>query len=543
MLSEAIPSLKTTDAADCRATDLRGGAGEDRRADDVQTLCERPREAVALFRRRAGGPTEAAFANVLPPNFEELGLLPPLYPEWLGSAEFLDAHSLRLAYVAGEMARGIATVEMVMAMARAGMLGFFGAAGLPLSQVAASIARIGSEPDMAGRAWGVNLIHSPDVPGLEDALVDLFLARGVRRVSASAFFALSPAVVRYAFRGIRREPDGRIDRPNHLFAKVSRSEVARQFIGPPPPAMLASLVGAGQLDEAEADLAAKLPVAEDLTAEADSGGHTDNRPLSVLLPSLLSLRRDLARAHTPCRQVRIGAAGGIGTPHAVAAAFAMGADYVLTGSVNQACIESGLSPQARAMLAMAGMTDVMMAPSADMFEMGVKVQVLRRGTLFGPRANKLYELYRTYDSLDALPPAARVQLERDIFRLPLSEVLAETRAFFAARDPAELARAELDPRHAMALAFRWYLGLSSRWPITPDLSRQADFQLWCGPAMGAFNDWAAGSYLQAPENRSVVQVALNLLEGAVRLTRAQQLRAAGLKVPPQAFEFVPRPLL
>ncbi len=394
--------------------------------DALLSLCEHPRQAVALFRRRAGEPIEAAFANAIPAESEELGVLPPLYPEWLGSAEFLQAHDLRFAYVAGEMARGIATVEMVLAMADARMLGFFGAAGLSLHEVEAAIDRIMKTPDMTRRAWGVNLIHSPNISGLEDALVELFLAREVRRVSASAFLALSPAVVRYAFRGVRREPDGHIRRPNHLFAKVSRIEVARKFIAPPPLAMLTALVGAGQLDEAEADLAAKLPVAEDVTAEADSGGHTDNRPLSILLPALLALRRELGRANPACGHVRIGAAGGIGTPHAVAAAFALGADYVLTGSVNQASIESGLSPQARAMLASAGITDVMMAASADMFEMGVKVQVLRRGTLFGPRANKLYELYRTHESSrcaarrDAgavgegrLPPSARRHLGRD----------------------------------------------------------------------------------------------------------------------------------
>ena len=31
-------------------------------------------------------------------------------------------------------------------------------------------------------------------------------------------------------------------------------------------------------------------MAEDLTAEADSGGHTDNRPAITLLPTMLALR-------------------------------------------------------------------------------------------------------------------------------------------------------------------------------------------------------------------------------------------------------------
>src|SRR5206468_8042587 len=95
------------------------------------------------------------------------------------------------------------------------------------------------------------------------------------------------------------------------------------------------------------------------------------------------------------------------TPAAAAAAFIMGAAYVLTGSVNQACVESGSSDVVREMLAQAEQADTAMAPAADMFEMGVKVQVLKRGTMFAMRAGKLYELYRSYPGLGALPPAER----------------------------------------------------------------------------------------------------------------------------------------
>ena len=94
----------------------------------------------------------------------------------------------------------------------------------------------------------------------------------------------------------------------------------------------------------------------------------------------------------------------------------------------------------------------------------------------------------------------------------------------------------------MALLFRWYLGSSSHWAIEGNSERQLDYQIWCGPAMGAFNDWVKGSFLEAPANRSVVQIALNLLEGAAVLTRAQQLRVMGVPVPDEAFRFAPRPL-
>jgi PfaD family protein len=194
------------------------------------------------------------------------------------------------------------------------------------------------------------------------------------------------------------------------------------------------------------------------------------------------------------------------------------------------------------MLAQAGLADVMMAPCADMFELGVRVQVLRRGTMYGVRAQRLYDLYRSYDSLEALPAEVRQRLEAEILGATCDEVWSEVRRFFEERDRRELERAEREPKHRMALVFRWYLGMASKWPVEGDSRRRLDYQIWCGPAMGAFNDWVAGSFLQAPANRGVVQIALNLLEGAAVVTRAQQLRAAGLAVPAAAFGFTPRPL-
>jgi PfaD family protein len=470
-----------------------------------------------------------------------LASLPPLYPEWLGDRAFTEAHGLRFPYVAGAMANGIATVSLVAELARAGCLGFFGAAGLSPGRVETAIDQLQRELGEATN-WGVNLIHSPAEPSLEETVAELLLQRGVRCVEASAYMALTPAVVRYAATGLTRDASGRIQRRNRLVAKVSREEVARRFLEPPPAELLSTLVARGQLTTAEAELAAQLPLAEDITCEADSGGHTDNRPLSALLPTIALLRDRIAAERGYTRPIRIGAAGGLGTPASIAAAFALGAAYVQTGSINQACVESGLGERGRAMLAQAEMADVIMAPAADMFEMGVDVQVLRRGSLFAVRARKLYELYRAYPSLEAIPAAEREKVERDLLRNTFAAAWESTRSFWMGRDAGQVERAERDAKHRMALVFRAYLGLSSRWAIDGVDERAADFQIWCGPAMGAFNAWVRGSFLEAPAQRGVVQVARNLMEGAAVVTRAQQLRSYGLPVPAAAFDFRPRPL-
>ena len=505
----------------------------------LAALASAPRTPVVVVRDREGRPGAGTGGTLdHQGDLEVLGVLPALYPEWLGDRSFGEVHGVRFPYVAGEMANGIATEAMVIALARAEMLGFFGAAGLLPDRVAAAIDTI--QAAVGDRPWGANLIHSPHEPETEASVAELFLRRGVPAVCCSAFLGLTPPVVRLGAAGLRRGPDGRIHRGVHLFAKVSRPEVAAPFLSPAPAELLDALVARGQLTAEEARLAREVPIAEDLTVEADSGGHTDNRPLTALLPVLRGLRDQLARAHRYTRPIRLGAAGGLGTPEALAAAFALGAGYVLTGAVNQAAVESGLSAAGRQMLAGAGIADVAMAPAADMFELGVKLQVLRRGTLFAQRAQRLYDLYVAWPGLEAIPAADRGKLEAEIFRAPLDEIWAQTQDFFRKRNPSELAAAEADPHRKMALVFRWYLGLSSRWAIEGRADRRLDYQIWCGPAMGAFNAWTRGSFLEDPARREVVAIALNLLEGAAVLTRGQQLRSFGLPVP--ALDFRPRPL-
>ncbi|MCK6507875.1 PfaD family polyunsaturated fatty acid/polyketide biosynthesis protein [Myxococcota bacterium] len=496
------------------------------------------------------GSIGAATGGALAPDGAEgwpaLATLPPLYPEWLGDRSFTQVHGVRFPYVTGAMANGIATTRIVIEMGRAGMLGFFGAAGLDPARVEAALVELRRElgDGVAGEgpAWGSNLIHSPNEPAVEARVADLYIRHGVRRVSAAAYMGLTPMVVRLASTGLRQLPDGSIARRHQVFAKISRPEVAGRFLRPPPGELLDGLVQRGELTADEARLARHLPVAEDVTVEADSGGHTDNRPLTALFPVILALRDQVMAEQGYARPIRVGAAGGLGTPNAVAAAYALGAAFVLTGSVNQAAVESGLSEAGRQMLAQADLADVVMAPAADMFELGVEVQVLRRGTMFGVRAKRLYELYRTWPSLHAIPAEERARLEKEILHQSVDEAWQSTAAYWRARDPAELARAEADPHHQMALVFRAYLGQSSRWAIAGLPERRPDYQIWCGPAMGAFNRWVKGSFLEAPDQRTVVQIARNLLEGAAVVTRAQQLRSYGVPVPPAAFDYRPRPL-
>jgi PfaD family protein len=423
------------------------------------------------------------------------------------------------------MAKGISSVAMAKALGHAGMLGFFGSAGLSLEQVEAAIDQLQAEGD--DFPFGVNLIHSPNEPELEKALIELYLRKQVRLVEASAFMALSLPIVKYRTHGIYRDASGQVVAPNKVIAKISREEVAARFMSPPAEKLLKQLVASGDLSEEQAELAREIPMAEDITVEADSGGHTDNRPALALFPTIKAQANKIQSEYNYPQPLRVGLGGGIATPVSAVAALSMGAAYLVIGTVNQACIESGTCDTVRQMLAETRQADITMAPSGDMFELGVKVQVVKRGTMFSIRAHKLYDLYKTYDSMDALPADEREKLEKTFFRAPLNTIWEQTRNYFAVRDPRQIEKAEADPKYKMALVFRWYLGQSPVWANQGEESRKIDYQIWCGPAMGAFNEWVKGSCLDAPPQRQVVAVAYNILFGAAVLMRANQLKQQG----------------
>lgn len=499
-------------------------------------VAEKGRLVVEMETENSAGKTEKPADSL-----EAAAWIPPLPPESLGDPEFKKKHGLKYAYAAGAMAGGITSTDMVIEMAKAGMIGFFGSAGLPVDEIEKAIDRIQGEVRNIGKpvSYGFNLIHSPGETGLEMETVKLYLRKGVTKVCAAAFMNLTPSIVYFRVKGIYRDENGTVQAPNSVFAKISRVEVAEKFFSPAPEKILRQLVESGLITQTEADLASEIPVAEDITAEADSGGHTDNRPAIALFPTITALKDRMQKKYGYKTALRAGLAGGVATPESAAAAFAMGAAYIMTGSVNQACIESGTSDAVREMLATAGQADVTMAPSADMFEMGVKVQVLKRGTMFAQRAAKLYELYRAYDSFEDIPADQKAMIEEKLLKTSFNEAWQKTSDFFAKRDPRQNERAASDPKHKMALVFRSYLGLSSKWAIAGDPSRKIDYQIWCGPSMGAFNEWVSGTFLESYKNRKVALVARNLLLGASYITRATWLRFQGIPVDSETARFKP----
>lgn len=461
----------------------------------------------------------------------------PIEYQNLGSQAFMKAHNLKYPYVAGAMANGIASSDLTIAMGKAGMLCFFGAGGLHPRRVHQELLKIKEE--LGTTSFGFNLLHNPHEPTIEEKTVEMYIEHGITKVSAAAYLGLNSYIVHYRLNGLKRDANGKVVAKNSIFAKLSRSETARKFMAPAPKKIVDQLLSEGKITAEEAELSQFIPMAQDITAEADSGGHTDNRPLVSLLPTFVNLKNQAMKQYNFDEDIRIGAAGGISTPQSVLAAFSMGASYIVTGSINQAAVESGTSDYVRDLLSKMEPHDVSMAAAADMFEMGVKLQVLKKGCMFPMRANKLYQIYQSCESIETISPKDKLQIEKQIFHTTLEKIWEDTSKFFEDRDPSQLVKAAKSPKHKMALIFRWYLGKSSLWAISGDESRKMDYQIWAGPAMGAFNEWTKDSSLADPKNRKAVVIAHNLLKGAAVLSRMNQLKVAGVNISETDLSFGP----
>lgn len=414
----------------------------------------------------------------------------------LGSLLFRQRYITRFAYAAGSMYQGIASPQFVARMAKAGLMAFFGTGGLSTAEIDDGLryleAHVGE-----GQVYGANLLADYRNSDREERTVDLLLKAGVRYVEAAAYVQPTLSLVLYRAKGLRRAEDGSVRSTNRILAKVSRPEVASIFLSPPPQSLVETLVGAGRITSDEARMVTALPLAHEVCVEADSGGHTDGANPTVVLPAILRLRDAFMAKYKYADPILIGLAGGIGTPESAAAGFLMGADFIVTGSINQCTVEAGTSAEVKSILQEVDIQDTAYAPAGDLFEAGAKVQVLRRGVFFPARANKLFSLYNHYDSLDEIPAGTRKQIEDSYFGRTFEEVWQDTKDHLAKSGRThDIARAEINPKLKMAAVFRWYFARTSRLALEGDPRQRVNYQVHVGPALGAFNQWIKGSEIE-----------------------------------------------
>src|SRR5215471_16119591 len=179
--------------------------------------------------------------------------------ESLGNPEFKKKYRLRYAYLAGAMYKGIASKELVVAMGKAGMLGYLGTGGLKFPEIEDAIGFMQTELS-PGQPYGMNLLCNLENTELEERTVELFLRHDVHYAEAAAFLRMTPSLVIWRLKGLKRNAQGRIDRPRRTLAKVSRPEVAAAFMQPAPEPIVKDLLASGRISLDEAELSKSIPM-------------------------------------------------------------------------------------------------------------------------------------------------------------------------------------------------------------------------------------------------------------------------------------------
>ncbi|MGY0236825.1 hypothetical protein [Longispora urticae] len=243
------------------------------------------------------------------------------YTVALGSAAFRADYGVRYSYLAGALPSAVTSVDLCLRLGKAGLLGFYGAEHMPLAAVVAALDELRDTP------FGMEL-----PAGRESELVDRYLDAGVRCVDATGYTEPTPDLLRYRFSA----------GPRQLLVNVASPAAALPFLLPPESAAWTgpdpeSAAWAGP-DPAPrpGSVAPGLPVATDIAVLGGNVAH------------LLALVRLRDRLGSP---TRIGYGGGLGTREGVAAAFVLGADFVVAGSVNHPTPEAGATDEVRDALA------------------------------------------------------------------------------------------------------------------------------------------------------------------------------------------------
>lgn len=435
----------------------------------------------------------------------------------LGSSTFCERYNTSYAYVAGGLHHGIASVAMVKKMANSQMLSFLGTKGRTITEINNDIERL-QEQVAKENPFGVNLYHNILDPNKEIELVNSLLEQGITIIEAGGFSQITLALAYFRIVGLRRKEDQNIVCKHQIIAKVSRPEVAEGFMKPVPERLIKRLLDNGWITQDQAEMAREIPLSGDICIEADPGGVTHRSAAFVLFPSIKSLRNQIQQEYKYKEPIHLGISGGIGTPEAAVSAFIMEADFVLTGSINQCTVESGLSAIAKELLQNSDVQDTAYIPDEELFEIGIQAQVLKKGVLFATRAKKLYELYQRYDSLEEIPNDVREQLEGKYFKKTLPEVWQIIKQEFVQRDEiAQIASIEERPKKIMATLFKYYLRQANQYALDGTVDEQANFQIQTGAALGAFNQWVKGTPLEVWQNRYVDQIGMKMMESAEKL--------------------------
>jgi trans-AT polyketide synthase/acyltransferase/oxidoreductase domain-containing protein len=421
----------------------------------------------------------------------------------LGKEELKSKYNLKYPYLVGGMHMGISSVDMVVKIAMFGGMCFYGTAGNDIDVVSRAIDEIKRKLG-SRRNYGINITYNYTFPEREKYLLELAVEKDVPVIELSSYLSITEELIKYKADSLNTD--------RKIIAKVSRIDLAEAFMSPAPDNILSVLYEKGLITEEQKEKLCTLPIADDICIVGDCAGSTDCKSVLALYPAVKMKKDELRAKGILANDICIGVAGGIGSGAAAAAAFKMGADFILTGSINQCCVEADTSEAVKDILEKISIDDLNYVKDGNMLDVGGLVQVIKRGGFFYARANNLARLYMSYKSINDIPRSVIEKLEKDYFRKPIELVYREISEGVSYE---LVEKSEKNPKYKMGLVFNKYYEDALRYAKGGKVENRLDYQIYCGPALGTYNALVKNTDKEQWRNRHVDEMAIDILSKAV----------------------------
>lgn len=431
----------------------------------------------------------------------------------LGSPDFREKYRVKYSYIIGGMGKGISGSNLVAKVCNNGILGFLGTEGLEEIDVERMIKQTQSMIKNDS-VFGINITQDYFEKERIPSLVDICLKYNVKAVEISNFISITKDLVRYKVKGMRINEKGQYE-GNSIVAKVSQTALASEFLKPAADDILRQLLNENEINMSEYELAKKVPLVDDLCLLGDCAYETERGNLVSMLDEVLSIRKRIVEQSDKELLFipRVGCAGGIGTPKIAAMYFYMGADFVLTGSINQCATEAVLAKSIKCLLNGLTVCDCTYVPSEKFFELDKNVQVVKKGVFFPSRAKLLKSLYEVNDSIDMISDNMKTYLKNKMFHMDLEDYYQNMKKTLNEK---QVVLADANPKYKMALIFKQYI--KNAFMLATDIGDNdtnfVDVGLYCSSALGCFNEAVKGTYMEDYSKLSVVDIADYIMSGA-----------------------------
>ena len=426
----------------------------------------------------------------------------------LGNQDFERTLNLKFPYVCGSMYYGIASPEMIIRLAKAGMLGFIGTSICNIESIKRDINIIKNKLD--GEVFGLGVTYNQNV-NEENSIYNLILSEDIKIIEISDYMSITKNLIKYRVKGMQKSNYSNVMQPHHVMAKVSRIEMAELFLKPAPSDIIEALLEAGEITQNEAECAACVPVADFVSITSENDIHISSVPNFMLLSEIKKLSREIQKEYLFSKCSYIGIAGGIGNPDVIALSFLLGADYVVSGSINQCCKQANISDITKNILATVDIHDCEYVPDLKNMELGIKMNVVRKGLLFPARANKLFDLYKRYNAIDEIEADVIHSIETRIFKKNINTFSKESEKFFS---ESELKTFNTNPKSKLLHIIKCYYQVALHDAIEGNENNKINFLIKCNPTMGFFNRWAKGKSIENWIDRDVDKIGIMMLEEA-----------------------------